>query len=117
MLLKLLKGNLSISTKNLYCAELREYQETRNGLKVEVDVIPYDPRRFVLVRKKENGLITRYKDIFTRSKYKLYSDTGCEFGETVVACLNPACTTQKRMKYKEAEELFEDINDRFHRKH
>ncbi|MBR3210806.1 MAG: hypothetical protein IKF71_02580 [Bacilli bacterium] len=117
MIIKLLKGQLSISTKNLYCAELREYQETREGRKVIVSPIPYYPRRFVLVRKKDNGYHCRYKDIFTRSKYKLFSDTNCDFGETVVCYLNPACTTKPRMKYKEAEELFENLNDSLHRRH
>lgn len=110
-MLKFIRNNLGISTKDLYCAELVTYHEKYDRLyKKSIFAEQLVPRRFILVKKVKKDWYYMYKDVFTGSKYNLYGDGKCERNNIVVYNLLPACTSKKRIKYKDAEELFENIN-------
>lgn len=107
---KFIRNNRRIRTKNLYCAELVKNEETyfQNG-NISLKGIPFYPRKYILVRKKVYD-DDKYKDIFTKSSYRLFGDI-CSQNEMIVICdLVPACTNKKYIKYKDADKIFENLN-------
>lgn len=107
---KFIRNNRRIRTKNLYCAELvrneiiyhQNFNQTFKG-------IPFYPRKHVLVKKNEYDE-HKYKDIFTKSSYRLFGDIR-SVDESIVICdLVPLCTNKKYIKYKDVDKIFENLN-------
>jgi len=108
---KFIRNNRKIRTKNLYCAELVKNDETYLQHKTLIKAIPFNPRKYTLVRKKEYGYKdNKYKDIFTKSSYYLFGDFHTQDQSIVINNLVPVCTNKKYIKYKDADKIFEDLN-------
>ena len=102
--------NKKIKTKNLYSAELCTMDRDYCPAGVIHVGTSFNPRRFIIVRKKEKSPIDCYIDIFTKSKYYLYDNCYNENGDIVLANLQPACTNQDTIRYKDADKLFQKLN-------
>ena len=105
---KFIKNNKRIKTKNLYQGELKKFYIENTPDVVNYCAKSFNPRRYVLVRIKDSNREI-YTDIFTKSKYKLFSKLNHE-GEVVIYNLVPLLNTKKYIKYKDAEEIFKSIN-------
>ena len=112
---KLIRDNRNISTKNLYIGKLGTFHIKFHTPERGIQWVegPKTPKKVIVkeTSKTENYIKKKvYVDIFTKTKYLLYGDHDAEDGSIVIFDLQPVWTTESHIKYKDAEELFENMN-------
>lgn len=106
--MKLIKKLFGFSTKNLYLGELKTYKESYVGDgKYRYHVCSFDTPKYILGKKW--GLYS-LRELFNHSIYNTVGSSFAESGDIVVDDLVPIITPEKRISYKDAEEILETKN-------
>ena len=113
-MLKFIRENKKLKTKNLYLGELKIYHEVWTG---RSDISncwceSFEVPRKIIVQKKGEY----YVDIFTKTEYLKNGDCLANNDDIVICNLQPAWTTSSRIRYKDAENLFKEINSAYIKK-
>lgn len=106
--MKLINKIFGFSTKNLYLGELKVYKDSYIGNGIyRYRVYSFDTPKYILGKKW--GLYS-LKDVFNHSVYNTKSSSFSDNGDIIVDDLVPIITPEKRISYKDAEELLKSKN-------
>ena len=106
--MKLINKLFGFSTKNLYLGELKTYKESYKGGGIyRYRLYSFDTPKYILGKKW--GLYS-LREIFNHSIYNTKGSSFVESGDIIVDDLVPIITTEKRISYKDAEEILKTKN-------
>lgn len=117
--MKIINKLFGFKTKNLYLAEVKKKIHYYDDFGARwYGVRPFDPRKYVLVRKKsEYNFEHEYNDIFTNTCYSTYYDDYTPMdNESVLSILSPAISSKPRITYKDAEKILLEKNGVYFKK-
>lgn len=106
--MKLINKIFGFSTKNLYLGELKVYKDSYIGNGIyRYHVYSFDTPKYILGKKW--GLYS-LRDVFNHSVHNTKGSSFAESGDIIVDDLVPIITSEKRISYKDAEELLKSKN-------